>query len=105
MSGPSMFSMTTGPSRLGGAEHVTSAPLSSAGTRATRLVIPAGASTFSGARFRPHPTPDPADAIRRYLTARRTKSAKALAAKAVVLIDPQNRAGEIVWPAGSHPGR
>jgi len=51
------------------------------------------------------PGTDPADAIRRYLAARRTKSAKALATKAVVLIDPQNRAGEIVWPAGSHPGR
>jgi hypothetical protein len=47
---------------------------------------------------------DPADAIRRYLAARRTASAKALAAKAVVLIDPQNRAGEIVWPVGSHVG-
>jgi len=46
------------------------------------------------------PGTDPADAIRRYLAARRTESAKALAAKAVILIDPQNRAGEIVWPAG-----
>jgi hypothetical protein len=44
------------------------------------------------------PGTDPADAIWRYLTARRTTSAKALAAKAVVLIDPQNRAGEIIWP-------
>jgi hypothetical protein len=43
--------------------------------------------------------------LRRYLAARRAKSAKSLAAKAVVLIDPQNHAGEIVWPAGSHPGR
>ena len=51
------------------------------------------------------PGTDPADAIRRYLAARRTTSAKALAAKAAVLIDPHNRAGEIVWPAGSHPGR
>lgn len=42
---------------------------------------------------------DPADVLRRYLAARRTASAKALAAKAVILIDPQNRAGEIVWPA------
>ena len=48
---------------------------------------------------------DPADAIRRYLAAQRTTSAKALAAKAVVLIEPQNRAGEVVWPPGSHPGR
>ena len=36
--------------------------------------------------------------------ARRTASAKALAAKAVVLIDPQHRVGEIVWPDGSQPG-
>jgi hypothetical protein len=50
------------------------------------------------------PGTDPADAIQRYLTARRTASAKALATKAVVLIDPQRRAGEVVWPAGSHPG-
>ncbi len=37
------------------------------------------------------PGTDPADAIQCYLAARRTDSAKALAAKAVVLIDPQNR--------------
>jgi hypothetical protein len=41
---------------------------------------------------------DPADALRTYLAARRTNSAKHLAAKAVVLIAPENRAGEIVWP-------
>jgi hypothetical protein len=44
------------------------------------------------------PGADPADVLRRYLAARRTDSAKALAAKAVVLIHPENRAGEIVWP-------
>jgi hypothetical protein len=49
------------------------------------------------------PGTDPADAIQRYLAARRTDSAKALAAKAVILVDPQNRAGEVVWAAGSHP--
>jgi hypothetical protein len=48
------------------------------------------------------PGTDPADAIRRYLAARRTDSARALAAKAVILIDPHSRAGEIVWPTGSH---
>jgi hypothetical protein len=48
------------------------------------------------------PGADLADVLRRYLAARRTTSAKALAAKAVVLIDPENRAGEIVWPAASH---
>ena len=41
---------------------------------------------------------DPADVLQRYLTARRTDSAKYLAAKAVVLINPENRVGEIVWP-------
>ena len=50
------------------------------------------------------PGADPADAIRRYLAARRTESAKALAAKAVILMDPQNRTGEIVWPPGRHAG-
>jgi hypothetical protein len=44
------------------------------------------------------PAADPADVLRRYLAARRTDSAKALSAKAVVLIHPENRAGEIVWP-------
>ena len=44
------------------------------------------------------PGADPADVLRRYLAARRTDSAKALAAKAVVLVHPENRAGEIVWP-------
>jgi len=37
------------------------------------------------------------EAIRRYLTVRRTRSAKELAAKAVVLIDPESRLGEIAW--------
>ena len=49
------------------------------------------------------PGADPADVLRRYLSAQRTDSAKALAAKAVVLIHPGgDRAGEIVWLAGSH---
>jgi hypothetical protein len=51
------------------------------------------------------PGADPADALRGYLAARRTDSARTLAAKAVVLIDPENRAGEIVWPAASRSGR
>lgn len=45
------------------------------------------------------PGADPAGALQRYLAARQTVSAKALAAKAAVLIDPEDRAGEIVWPA------
>lgn len=51
------------------------------------------------------PGADPADAIRRYLVGRRTTSAKELAAKTAVLIDPQNRAGDVIWPAASHPAR
>jgi hypothetical protein len=47
------------------------------------------------------PGTDPARAIRDYLAAGRTTSARALAAKAAVLIDPAHRAGEIVWPTDS----
>jgi hypothetical protein len=53
---------------------------------------------FLGRSLPVGPGADPADALRRYLTAGGTTSAKALAAKAVVLIDPQDRAGEVVWP-------
>ena len=42
---------------------------------------------------------DPAEAIHRYLAERRTESARHLAAKAVVLVDPRERAGQIVWTA------
>ena len=44
------------------------------------------------------PGADPAHAIHDYLAAGRTSSARALAAKAMVLINPMDRAGEIVWP-------
>lgn len=44
---------------------------------------------------------DPAAAIRRYLRQGRTASAKALADKAVVLVDPEERCGDIVWPIGA----
>jgi hypothetical protein len=44
------------------------------------------------------PGADPGAVLQSYLAGRRTGSAKALAAKAAVLVDPQNRAGEIVWP-------
>lgn len=49
------------------------------------------------------PGTDPARAIRDYLAAGRTISARVLAAKAAVLIDPVHRVGEIVWPADGHP--
>jgi len=41
---------------------------------------------------------DPASILRSYLSAAQTASAKALAAKAAVLIVPSDRAGEIIWP-------
>lgn len=41
---------------------------------------------------------DPVSALRSYLAEARTKSAKFLAKKGVVLIDPPDRRGEIVWP-------
>lgn len=43
-------------------------------------------------------TADPADVLRSYLSAARTESARALAAMAVVLIVPSDRAGEVIWP-------
>jgi hypothetical protein len=46
---------------------------------------------------------DPASALRRYLSAGATESARALAAKAVVLIGPSERAGEVVWPLDGLP--
>ena len=45
------------------------------------------------------PGTDPAKILRDYLTSRPTKSAFCLAKKAVVLIDPPKRRGEVVWPA------
>ena len=51
------------------------------------------------------PGADPTDAIRRYLAAAETRSSRELAAKAVVLIYPGDRVGEIVWPlVHSGPG-
>jgi hypothetical protein len=41
---------------------------------------------------------DPAVALRKYLSAGRTATARALAAKAGILIGPKHRVGEIVWP-------
>ncbi|RAO00748.1 hypothetical protein LAH08_03001 [Micromonospora noduli] len=41
---------------------------------------------------------EPAAALRKYLSVGRTESARRLAAKGVVLIDPVERRGEIVWP-------
>jgi hypothetical protein len=55
-----------------------------------------------GRSLRVEPGADPAEAIRRYLAAQRTRSAKELAAKAVVLIHPENRVGEMIWPAANH---
>jgi hypothetical protein len=46
------------------------------------------------------PGADPAAVIRAYLSAARTKSAKALAAKAVILIAPERCVGEVLWPVG-----
>jgi len=45
---------------------------------------------------------DPAKALRRYLTEKKTNSAKKLAEKAVVLLYPTERRGEIIWPITSN---
>lgn len=44
------------------------------------------------------PGADPAGVLRDYLSAARTESAKALAAKAAILIAPEHRMGECIWP-------
>ena len=44
---------------------------------------------------------DPAAAVRRYLRTGRTESARFLAKKAVVLLSPTERLGEVVWPMGA----
>ena len=43
---------------------------------------------------------EPVEALRAYLTEKRSKSAKRLAGKAVVLIEPAEQAGLVVWPDG-----
>jgi hypothetical protein len=70
---------------------------------------PRDAPRYSGRRvdllgrsLRVEPGADLTEAIRRYLTVRRTRSAKQLAAKAVVLIDPESRLGEIAWSGANH---
>jgi hypothetical protein len=50
-------------------------------------------------------TDHPVTVLRTYLSAPRTRTARALAAKAVVLIDPPGHLGEIVWPINARPGR
>ena len=47
---------------------------------------------------------EPAKALRDYLLAARTRSAKELAAKAVVLINPEQLVGKVVWPMASPSG-
>lgn len=44
------------------------------------------------------PDADPVEAVERYLTAGRTETARQLAMKAVVLLEPDRLRGQIVWP-------
>ena len=43
---------------------------------------------------------DPITAVRRYLKTGRSKTARLLAEKPVVLITPEGMIGEVIWPAG-----
>jgi hypothetical protein len=43
---------------------------------------------------------DPAAALAAYLSEGRTASARALARKAAVMLEPPNRRGAVVWPPG-----
>ena len=51
------------------------------------------------------PGAEPAAALRGWLSAARTETARQLAAKAVVLITPGHRAGEVIWPAAALAGK
>ena len=53
---------------------------------------------FLGRSLRASLGADPVAAVRDYLTARNTASAKELAAKAVVLIYPRELLGQVIWP-------
>jgi hypothetical protein len=53
---------------------------------------------FLGRSLPAPPDADAAAAVSAYLSTARTASAKALAAKAAVLIEPQHLVGEIIWP-------
>lgn len=46
------------------------------------------------------PSADPVSAVRSYLRAGGTSTARELAKKAVVVIDPGPRFGQVVWPVG-----
>lgn len=51
-----------------------------------------------GRTLKVEPSADPVSAVRRYLKAGDTATAKELAKKAVVVIDPGARFGQVVWP-------
>lgn len=88
----------TGPSPPGGTAPPTSGARSSAAYPATRRTTKSRRLDMLG---RSLPVPlgaEPRQALRDYLSAARTVSARVLAAKAVVLVVPADRAGELVWP-------
>ncbi len=51
-----------------------------------------------GRSIEKEPSEDFADAIRRYLAAGRTTTVKKLSEKAAVIVEPEERRGEVVWP-------
>jgi hypothetical protein len=85
-------------SRIAGEVQPTTARRNSEGIRATRGRTRAGAWICSGDRLPRALDADPVAVVRAYLSTARTASARALAAKAAVLIEPQQLAGKIVWP-------
>ena len=52
-----------------------------------------------GRALKVDPAAHPVAAVRDYLRAGATTTAKELAKKAVVVIDPGDRFGQVVWPA------
>ena len=86
---------------LGGGKQLTSVPRSSGVTRAIRHRSKGRRVDFLGRSLDVPPDAEPVSVLRGYLSAARTDSARELAAKAVILISPEQVVGKVAWP---HPG-
>lgn len=54
-----------------------------------------------GRSIRCRASDDPLESLQAYLSSGRTQSARCLAEKAIVLLEPPDRCGQIIWPVGN----
>jgi hypothetical protein len=85
-------------SRIAGEVQPTTARRNPEGIPATPRSYTGRRVDLLGRSLAAAPDADPVAVVRAYLSTARTASARALAAKAAVLIEPQQLAGKIVWP-------